>query len=186
MGPLLPPAAGRWKSLGSALLRLLLLRQPFVGQQTRPAPLCTRRVEPHTHPHRGRPSPLRSAHSYPRASLFEVSSHSLFSRYFSESGKLVAALFARIAEAAEDEGCLVFVLVDEVESLAAARWGRRRPAPSRCTEPLRNAASRIGQPRRQPACRESSSWGGGGLPLPVPSPPLPQILLPTLSPPSLP
>ena len=42
-------------------------------------------------------------------------------RWYSESGKLVAALFQRIQEELADESKLVFVLIDEVESLTAAR-----------------------------------------------------------------
>ena len=58
---------------------------------------------------------------YTNSVLVEVNAHSLFSRWFSESGKLVSKLFGKIQELLEDESSLVFVLVDEVESLAAAR-----------------------------------------------------------------
>ena len=58
---------------------------------------------------------------YPTSVLVEVNAHSLFSRWFSESGKLVSKLFGKIQDLLDDEGSLVFVLVDEVESLAAAR-----------------------------------------------------------------
>ncbi|KAL4524891.1 hypothetical protein Ndes2526A_g06990 [Nannochloris sp. 'desiccata'] len=58
---------------------------------------------------------------YTTAELVEVNAHSLFSRWFSESGKLVAKLFEAIKEKLEEPDALVFVLVDEVESLAAAR-----------------------------------------------------------------
>ncbi|KHN19256.1 Pachytene checkpoint protein 2 like [Glycine soja] len=58
---------------------------------------------------------------YPQAQLVEVNAHSLFSKWFSESGKLVAKLFQKIQEMVEEESNLVFVLIDEVESLAAAR-----------------------------------------------------------------
>jgi len=58
---------------------------------------------------------------YTSSLLIEVNAHSLFSRWFSESGKLVSKLFEKIQELLEDESTLVFVLVDEVESLAAAR-----------------------------------------------------------------
>jgi energy-coupling factor transporter ATP-binding protein EcfA2 len=58
---------------------------------------------------------------YTTAELVEVNAHSLFSRWFSESGKLVAKLFEAIKEKLEDPDALIFVLVDEVESLAAAR-----------------------------------------------------------------
>ena len=46
---------------------------------------------------------------------------SLFSRWFSESGKLVQQLFGRIEEIAADAKTLCVVLIDEVESLSAAR-----------------------------------------------------------------
>ena len=51
---------------------------------------------------------------FAQAQLIEVNAHSLFSKWFSESGKLVATLFGRIREAVEEENTLVFVLVDEV------------------------------------------------------------------------
>ena len=57
---------------------------------------------------------LRSCCRYPSCQLIEVNAHSLFSKWFSESGKLVTALFGKIREAVDDEDCLVFVLVDEV------------------------------------------------------------------------
>ena len=53
---------------------------------------------------------------FAQAQLIEVNAHSLFSKWFSESGKLVATLFARIREAVEEEDTLVFVLVDEVRN----------------------------------------------------------------------
>lgn len=58
---------------------------------------------------------------YPVSLLVEVNAHSLFSRWFSESGKLVSRLFAKIQEAVDDPEALVFVLIDEVESLTSAR-----------------------------------------------------------------
>lgn len=51
----------------------------------------------------------------------EINSHSLFSKWFSESGKLVMKLFSHISEIADDEDCLVVVLIDEVESITTAR-----------------------------------------------------------------
>jgi SpoVK/Ycf46/Vps4 family AAA+-type ATPase len=53
--------------------------------------------------------------------MFEVNCHSLFSKWFSESGKLVMKLFTHIAEIAEDPECFVVLLIDEVESIASAR-----------------------------------------------------------------
>ena len=68
---------------------------------------------------------VRLGGRYPEGGvLVEVSAHSLFSKWFSESGKLVSRLFAKITELVEGGGALVFVLIDEVESLAAARQAR--------------------------------------------------------------
>jgi SpoVK/Ycf46/Vps4 family AAA+-type ATPase len=54
--------------------------------------------------------------------LLEIKSHSLFSKWFSESGKLISKLFLRIREMVQDEPDSLFcVLIDEVESLAASR-----------------------------------------------------------------
>ncbi|CAL0327663.1 unnamed protein product [Lupinus luteus] len=64
---------------------------------------------------------IRFNSRYPLCQLVEVNAHSLFSKWFSESGKLVAKLFQKIQEMVEEESNLVFVLIDEVESLAAAR-----------------------------------------------------------------
>lgn len=64
---------------------------------------------------------IRFSFRYSQSQLVEVNAHSLFSKWFSESGKLVAKLFSKIQEMVEEENNLVFVLIDEVESLAAAR-----------------------------------------------------------------
>lgn len=58
---------------------------------------------------------------YPRACLLDINAHSLFSRWFSESGKQVLHLFEQIHRIAADASCLVCCVIDEVESLAAAR-----------------------------------------------------------------
>lgn len=64
---------------------------------------------------------IRTESSYAYTHLVEINSHSLFSKWFSESGKLVARLFAKIGELVADRNNLVCVLIDEVESLAYAR-----------------------------------------------------------------
>lgn len=65
---------------------------------------------------------IRMSHRYPSGgTLIEINSHSLFSKWFSESGKLVMKLFKKIFEIVEDEESFVCVLMDEVESLTAAR-----------------------------------------------------------------
>ncbi|RPD61903.1 P-loop containing nucleoside triphosphate hydrolase protein [Lentinus tigrinus ALCF2SS1-7] len=66
---------------------------------------------------------IRLSHRYSHGRLLEINSHSLFSRWFSESGKLVQKLFSSIMEMVEDEETFVIVLIDEVESLTAARAG---------------------------------------------------------------
>ncbi|KAF6762769.1 P-loop containing nucleoside triphosphate hydrolase protein [Ephemerocybe angulata] len=66
---------------------------------------------------------IRLSHRYSHARLLEINSHSLFSKWFSESGKLVQRLFNSINELIEEEDAFVVVLIDEVESLTAARNG---------------------------------------------------------------
>lgn len=48
---------------------------------------------------------------YPHGKLIEINSHSLFSKWFSESGKLVQKLFATVTEMVEDESGFVVVLI---------------------------------------------------------------------------
>jgi SpoVK/Ycf46/Vps4 family AAA+-type ATPase len=67
------------------------------------------------------PRALCVVRRYTSSQLVEVNAHSLFSKWFSESGKLVSKLFAAITELVEEPQSLVFVLIDEVESLTAAR-----------------------------------------------------------------
>lgn len=64
---------------------------------------------------------IRFAAGFSTVHLVEINAHSLFSRWFSESGKLVMKLFSRIKLLLEDEDSFVCVLIDEVESLAGAR-----------------------------------------------------------------
>ncbi|EJU06191.1 thyroid receptor-interacting protein 13 [Dacryopinax primogenitus] len=66
---------------------------------------------------------IRLGKEYPATQLIEINSHSLFSRWFSESGKLVQGLFNEVKELCDDEDNFVVVLIDEVESLTAARAG---------------------------------------------------------------
>uniref|UniRef100_A0A3B3VWN1 Pachytene checkpoint protein 2 homolog n=1 Tax=Poecilia latipinna TaxID=48699 RepID=A0A3B3VWN1_9TELE len=58
---------------------------------------------------------------YTYGQFVEINSHSLFSKWFSESGKLVTKMFQQIQLLIDDKDTLVFVLIDEVESLTAAR-----------------------------------------------------------------
>ena len=51
---------------------------------------------------------------YPRGKLIEINSHSLFSKWFSESGKLVQKLFSTVTDMVEDQGCFVVVLIGQL------------------------------------------------------------------------
>lgn len=67
---------------------------------------------------------IRLQHRYSSgARLLELNAHSLFSRWFSESGKLVQKAFAGVMEMADDPDLFLVLLIDEVESLTAARAG---------------------------------------------------------------
>jgi DNA polymerase III delta prime subunit len=65
---------------------------------------------------------IRLDQRFPRSLLLEIHSHSLFSKWFSTSGKLVSTLFQMVRDMVQDDpSTLVCVLVDEVESLASSR-----------------------------------------------------------------
>uniref|UniRef100_A0A3Q1HLL5 Pachytene checkpoint protein 2 homolog n=1 Tax=Acanthochromis polyacanthus TaxID=80966 RepID=A0A3Q1HLL5_9TELE len=64
---------------------------------------------------------IRLSNRYSYGQFVEINSHSLFSKWFSESGKLVTKMFQKIQQLIDDKDALVFVLIDEVESLTAAR-----------------------------------------------------------------
>ncbi|KAG8010110.1 Pachytene checkpoint protein 2-like protein [Nibea albiflora] len=64
---------------------------------------------------------IRLSSRYSYGQFVEINSHSLFSKWFSESGKLVTKMFQKIQQLIDDKEALVFVLIDEVESLTAAR-----------------------------------------------------------------
>lgn len=64
---------------------------------------------------------IRLNETYAQGRLVEINAHSLFSKWFSESGKLVQGMFDSINKLAEDDSVFVTLLIDEVESLTAAR-----------------------------------------------------------------
>ncbi|GAU87458.1 hypothetical protein RvY_00294 [Ramazzottius varieornatus] len=64
---------------------------------------------------------IRLVEHYSSVYLMEVNSHSLFSRWFSESGKLVMKMFQSMEEVVKQNSSLVILLIDEVESLTRAR-----------------------------------------------------------------
>ncbi|KAG0286196.1 Pachytene checkpoint protein 2 [Linnemannia gamsii] len=64
---------------------------------------------------------IRLSRRFHFTKLLEINCHSLFSKWFSESGKLVHRMFDQIWTMVDDDDTFVCVLIDEVESLAAAR-----------------------------------------------------------------
>ncbi|KAK9477744.1 P-loop containing nucleoside triphosphate hydrolase protein [Lipomyces japonicus] len=64
---------------------------------------------------------IRMTNKFVEGKLVEISAHSLFSKWFSESGKLVGKLFEQIRKLLSTKNCFVCVLIDEVESLTASR-----------------------------------------------------------------
>ncbi|KAL2713202.1 pachytene checkpoint protein 2 [Vespula squamosa] len=64
---------------------------------------------------------IRFVHRFTFVHLIEINSHSLFSKWFSESGKLVMKLFEELKTLHNDSNRLVCILIDEVESLAHVR-----------------------------------------------------------------
>lgn len=53
---------------------------------------------------------IRLSSVYAQGHLVEVNAHSLFSKWFSESGKMVMAMFARIRELLDDGDSFVCVV----------------------------------------------------------------------------
>lgn len=51
---------------------------------------------------------------YRHGKIIEINSHSLFSKWFSESGKLVQKLFQTVTEMVEDESGFVVVMIGEI------------------------------------------------------------------------
>ncbi|WFD31022.1 hypothetical protein MSPP1_002051 [Malassezia sp. CBS 17886] len=64
---------------------------------------------------------IRLQDQFSHGKLVEINSHSLFSKWFSESGKLVQRLFEMITELVQDDSGFVVVLIDEIESLSKTR-----------------------------------------------------------------
>ena len=64
---------------------------------------------------------VRLSDTFASGIMIEINAHSLFSKWFSESGKLVTKLFSKITNFLANQALFVCVLIDEVESLTAAR-----------------------------------------------------------------
>ena len=72
---------------------------------------------------------------YSQAKLVDVNAHSLLSKWFGESGKLVGKLFDQIHALADEPSTLVCVLIDEVETLVASR--ERATMANECGDAIR-------------------------------------------------
>lgn len=88
--------------------------------------------------------------SYKHFHLFEINSHSLFSKWFSESGKLVQKVFGQINEMCQDPSSMVCVLVDEVESIAFAREAISNNEPSDSIRVVNAVLTQLDRIRRFP------------------------------------
>jgi ATP-dependent 26S proteasome regulatory subunit len=64
---------------------------------------------------------IRLGRHYTQSKLVQISSQSLLSRWFGQSGRLVSKMFEEIHRLAEDEDTLICVHIDEVESLTSSR-----------------------------------------------------------------
>lgn len=94
-----------------------------------------------------------TANSYKCVKFIEVNAQNLFSKYFAESGKLVAKLFSGILEFCEDSSVLVCVLIDEVESLTAARkTAMNGNEPSDAVRVVNSVLTHIDRLRNQSNC----------------------------------
>jgi len=94
---------------------------------------------------------IRFSDRFRYGQLIEINSHSLFSKWFSESGKLVMKMFQRIQELIDDPEALVFVLIDEVESLTAARTAAMKGTePSDAIRVVNALLTQIDQIKRYP------------------------------------
>ncbi|XP_064410415.1 pachytene checkpoint protein 2 homolog [Latimeria chalumnae] len=94
---------------------------------------------------------IRLSYRYRYGQLIEINSHSLFSKWFSESGKLVTKMFQKIQELIDDKDTLIFVLIDEVESLTAARNASRAGTePSDAIRVVNAVLTQIDQIKRYP------------------------------------
>jgi hypothetical protein len=113
---------------------------------------------------------IRMSERYPSgARLLEINAHSLFSKYFSESGKLVMRLFEHVADLVDDDEAFVVLLIDEVRGVS---YTCESPPPRRHRPRYRCRRTRRAMRRRRR--RAATTRLGAG------APSLPRSLLPRL------
>lgn len=78
---------------------------------------------------------IRLGRHFTQGKLVEISTQSLHSKWFGQSGKLVSKMFDEIHSLAEDEESLICVLIDEVESLTSSR--ERSAQSNECNDAMR-------------------------------------------------
>ncbi|OCL13152.1 AAA-domain-containing protein [Glonium stellatum] len=78
---------------------------------------------------------IRLGKQFTQGKLIEVNSHSVLSKWFGESSKLVGKMFDSIHVMAEEETTLICVLIDEVETLTSSR--ERAASGNECGDALR-------------------------------------------------
>ena len=78
---------------------------------------------------------IRLGDAFPKATLIEINTNAMLSKYFGESGKLIGATFERIYAAAQDPGTLICVVMDEVETIAGSR--ERSTTGGECNDGMR-------------------------------------------------
>jgi pachytene checkpoint protein 2 len=88
--------------------------------------------------------------TYQFTHLFEINSHSLFSKWFSESGKLVMKMFETIQNVIESGSNLVVVLIDEVESIAYARGSVSTNEPSDAIRVVNSVLTQLDRIKKYP------------------------------------
>lgn len=78
---------------------------------------------------------IRLNQTFPQATLVEVNTNAMLSKFFGESGKLIGALFDKIQAMAQSPSTLVCVVMDEVETIAVSR--DRVTSGGECSDSLR-------------------------------------------------
>lgn len=64
---------------------------------------------------------IRLGGTFANSYLVEINTNAMLSKYFGESGKLIASAFDQITSLAADSDCLVCVVMDEIETIAGLR-----------------------------------------------------------------